>query len=420
MTTEGTPPIPTQPPTQSLVGGIYKYEWASEGVSITLERLREDSRRTVTADIRITGVPEGHIHMTRLNLLATRSRNEVARHCTSRCQRGRDWDAIIEQLCVITLDHFRTGEPIVNLGEQEPPAEPVYRLRPFVVEHEPTIIYGEGGIGKSYLAGWFAAMVDQNCNTDLCVPMAGKVLYLDFETSVDIAARRFQALTKGFGFSGTSNVIYRFCHQSLASDISEIQRIVAEHDVELVIIDSAGPACGGDPESAASAINYFTALRSLRKASITIAHRSKNGSVGPFGSVYWVNYPRMAYELKKSQDEESDEMHVALIHRKVNDGRLQRPVSFCIEWHDSGAVTVRQEEMLAVPEFVTELSIADQCAVALREHGPQTVKELAEITGLNARSIAVKISAMRGRFARVGNNQWAIMHSDRNNPIQTE
>ena len=410
MTTSDTSSIPPMaPPTLTNIGGIFNYQWEGERVQIILERLREDSRRTVAADIRITAQPEGHIHMTRLNIMSTRSRNEVARHCVSRCQMGRDWDAIIEQGCVMTHDLYREGEPIVNLGEVEPPLEPVYRLRPFIVEGEATILYGEGGIGKSMVAAMMAGLVDQNYSTDTCQPMPGKVLYLDFETTPDIAARRFQGITKGFGFSGTSNVIYRFCHQSLPADIGEIQRIVAEHSVDLIIVDSAGPACGGDPESAASAINYFTALRSLRKASITIAHRSKGGSVGPFGSVYWINYPRMAYELKKSQEEESDEMHVALIHRKVNDGRLQRPLAFCIEWHPHGAITIKAEDMAEVEEFVTELPIADQCVLAIRNQGPQTVKELAEITGLQGRSISVVLSRSRLRFRRVGNQKWDIV-----------
>ena len=406
MTSENTSARPTMPPTLPVVGGIYNYQWEQEEVQIIVERLREDSRRTVTADIRITARPEGHIHMTRLNLLTTRGRNDVARYARERCQRGRDWDAIIEQLCVMTLDHYRVGEPIINLGEVNPPTEPVYRFKPFVVDGEPTIIYGEGGIGKSYLAAYMAAMVDQNLSVDTFEAMPGKVLYLDFETRSDVAARRLQAITRGFGFGGVTNVIYRFCHQSLPAEIGEVQRICAEHNVALLIIDSAGPACGGDPETASSAIAYFTALRSLRIASITIAHRSKGGSVGPFGSVYWVNYPRLSYELKKSQEVESDIMHVALLHRKVNDGRLQQPISFRIQFHDSGAVTVASEPLEDVPDFVEELPIADQCVLALREHGPKSVKELVEITGLQSRSVSVVLSRNRTRFRRVGNQQW--------------
>ena len=117
----------------------------------------------------------------------------------------------------------------------------------------------------------------------------------------------------------------------------------------------------------------------------------------------------MAYELKKSQEEESDEMHVALIHRKVNDGRLQRPLAFCIEWHPHGAITIKAEDMAEVEEFVTELHIADQCVLAIRNQGPQTVKELAEITGLQGRSISVVLSRSRLRFRRVGNQKWDIV-----------
>ncbi len=398
----------TAPPELKVTGGIYRFHWEALGVTILMERVREDSRRTVTADIKIETNAEGHIHMARLNLLATRSRSEIARYARERSTLMRDWDAILEQACVMTLNHYRAGEEIVNLGEVTPSRDPVYRLRPWLVEGEATIIYGEGGIGKSYLAGFMAALVDQNIHSLDFAPIKGKVLYLDYETTYDIAARRFQSLTKGFGLDGTSNVLYRFCHQSLPADISEIQRIVAENDIDLIIIDSAGPACGGDPESAASAINYFTALRSLRKSSITIAHRSKSGTAGPFGSVYWVNYPRMSYELKKSQDAESDVMHVALIHRKVNDGRLQKPVSFRIQWADDNSVTVTPEALEDVPEFVSELPLREQIIQAIKNNGPMTIRQIAEETGEKPGSLSVIVSRNRDIFTKAGNDRWEV------------
>ena len=125
-----------------------------------MERLREE-RNTITAEITVKGEPEGHMHMTKLNLMTTRSRSEITKYLRERCQRNRDWDAIVEQMCMMTIQKFRAGEPVVNLGDSTPPAEPVYRLFPWVVDGEPSIIYGEGGIGKSYLAGFMAAMVDQ-------------------------------------------------------------------------------------------------------------------------------------------------------------------------------------------------------------------------------------------------------------------
>lgn len=401
-----TPPTPTKPPSQQVTGGVYKYIWKEERVQVTVERIREDSRHTPTADIRIIGQPEGHIHMTRVNLLSTQARSQVARHAAGRCTRGRDWEAIVEQLCVMTLDHWREGEPVVNLGEVNPPAEPQYRLRPILLENEATLIYGEGGIGKSYLAAYLAAQVDQGIKIGSYEPVKGRVLYLDYETNKEIAARRFQALTRGFGMGTPSTVYYRFCYQPLAADISEVQRIVAEQDIEFILVDSAGPACGGDPESASSAINYFTALRSLRKTSLTIAHRSKANSVGPFGSVYWVNYPRATYELKKSQEIGENTMHVALLHRKVNEGQIQKPVSFEFKFHPQ-AVSVKEETLDSVPDFASELPISEQIVVAIRDGGAMTAKELAEYIGQALTSVQVILSRDR-RFTRVGSSRWDV------------
>ena len=144
-----TGPMATKPPVQTVTGGVYSYSWKDEKVDVIVQRIREDSRHTPSADIRIRATPEGHIHFTRINLLSTQARNQVARHCAGRCTRGRDWDAVVEQFCVMTLDHWRQGEPVVNLGTLKPPQEPVYRLRPFLLENEATLIYGDGGIGKS-------------------------------------------------------------------------------------------------------------------------------------------------------------------------------------------------------------------------------------------------------------------------------
>ena len=228
-------------------------------------------------------------------------------------------------------------------------------------------------------------------------------------SNAEFAARRFQALARGFGFGADSNVLYRFCFQPLAADISEIQKIVAESDVDCIGVDSAGPACGGDPESASSAINYFTALRSLRRTSLTIAHRSKGGSVGPFGSVYWVNYPRATYELKKAQETGENTMHVAMIHKKVNEGQLQEPVAFKFTFH-KGAVTVVEEAIEDVPEFASELPVAEQLAMALSNSGPQSAKELAEATQLNLGSVQVILSR-DSRFQRVGNGRWDAVNN---------
>ena len=85
------------------------FRWEEEKLEVVVQRIREDSRHVPSADVRIRATPEGHIHMTRINLLSTQARSQVARHCAGRCTRGRDWDAIVEQFCFMTVDHWREG-----------------------------------------------------------------------------------------------------------------------------------------------------------------------------------------------------------------------------------------------------------------------------------------------------------------------
>ena len=97
-------------------------------------------------------------------------------------------------------------------------------------------------------------------------------------------------------------------------------------------------------------------------------------------------------------------MHVAMIHRKVNEGQLQEPIAFRFTFHKR-ALSVVEEAIEDVPEFASELPMSQQLSIALQDHGPMTAKELAEITGLNLGSIQVTLSREK-TFQRVGNNRW--------------
>ena len=398
-------PDQRQPFSMTVVGGVYRLNWEEAQVSATVERIRE-TRGVPTGEVVIKAWPEGHIHWTTLNLLSTRGRREVANFCAERGNMvQRDWSAIIEELCVAVIQRYREGEPVVRLGGVDAPAPPPWRLEALLLGGEATLVYGQGGIGKSYLAGLCAVLVDQGLTFGKLRPAKSNVLYLDYETGSSVAARRFNSLHNGFGLDESSNVFYRFCYQPVASEIAELQKLVADNDIGLVIVDSAGPACGGEPEAAAMAIAYFTALRSLKVASLTIAHRSKGvGSSGPFGSVYWVNYPRNIYELKKAQTVGDNLIHVALLHEKSNEGRLHPSVSYQFSFSDGNIVSVSSEAMEDVPEFFDNLSIISKAEVVLRDEGPMPLADLVSQIGYKGNANALSSQLSRSQKFRYGNN----------------
>ena len=147
------------------------------------------------------------------------------------------------------------------------------------------------------------------------------------------------------------------------------------------------------------AIAYFTALRSLKIATLTIAHRSKGvNSSGPFGSVYWVNYPRNVFELKKSQSVGENVIHIALIHEKANEGRLNPSASYQFSFTENNTVSVTSEAMEDVPEFFDDLSIIARAEITLRDEGPSRLAEI--ITNINYKGQAKTLSSQLSRSSK--------------------
>ena len=99
-------------------------------------------------------------------------------------------------------------------------------------------------------------------------------------------------------------------------------------------------------------------------------------------------------------------MHLALIHRKANEGKLQKPISFKFTFL-ANAVTVQEESMDDVPGFIDQLPLAEQLVAQLRDNGPLTVTELTELTNQPRASIAVTLSRDI-RFSTGGNKRWVL------------
>ena len=397
-------------------GGIYHLTFEQEQIVIRLDRLREDTKYNLSAEITIrTTVPgHSHLHQARLNLTSTSSRRTVTRFLKERLDH-LDWDQIIEMACVLVIDHYREGEPAIPISAIEVPEHVKYRLEPLMLENQNTLLYGFGGLGKSYISAYLATLIEQGYPTTGFMPEPGPVLYLDYEASKEETARRFDAIHRGLDLSGRSEVMYRFCFQPLASEIQEIQKLVVDHGIQVVVIDSAGPACGGEPESPGPTISYFTALRSLRITSLTIAHKSKTASgTGPFGSVYWTNYPRSIFEVKAAQEAGSDFFDVALVHKKANNGHIMKAFGLRFTFQsDPERVFISRQRVVDIPELEGEASVADRLTAILGKFGRMTVPQLAEETDIPAASIRSSLNRGRDkRFLKFADDAWGALTND--------
>lgn len=99
--------------------GVYSLAWSDEKIHICIDRL-DDRKHITTAEVTVRyRAPEStdyeHLHQARLNLTSTRERAALAKYLQDRVTE-LDWEAVLEQACVKTLQRHREGEPVQMVG----------------------------------------------------------------------------------------------------------------------------------------------------------------------------------------------------------------------------------------------------------------------------------------------------------------
>lgn len=399
--------------------GIYELVWDQEQVAIRIDRLHENSGSSVTGEILVKTLLPGtppHLHQARLNLTSTQARRTVVKHLGERLP-DPDWATIIEQACVLVLQSYREGEPVIAVSDVPDRSRPRHRLGPLLVEGHPNMIFGAGGIGKSLLAQYFAVLVSTGHQHNGLSPIPGNVLFLDYETSPEELKERVVAIEAGLGETGFSNVQYRFCVQPIANDIELIQRIVSEKEIEFVVVDSMGPACGADPSDPAAVIGYFSALRSLRVTTLTLDHVAKNAATPtPYGSVYKTNLCRSVFELRKDQEPGEDTMRLGLFHRKANFGKLIPPMGLVANFTPD-TIAFSTCPVRDIPALAEGMSIKERIRNLLVDAGTLTVGEIAEELDKPADTIRKIVNRYKGNvFTRTTDGpdaRWAALSKEK-------
>lgn len=370
--------------------------WAYWGIHALLSRFHESRTKDLTAEVKIKNGTGRIVTQGRLNLLSPRSRQEWVSRC-AKLQTGPDWDTILEWITTRGLQYYRHHEPIIALsGEYD--ARPIpWRLNPLVAEEEPTILFGPGGSGKSYLALLGAMLVQRGSQWADLAGVQGHALYLDWESSESRLQARTARLTRGVSFQGASHVQYRHCLLPLADDLTAIKQAIRDYQISLLVVDSLGLAAGGDLVSPDVAIRFFRALRQCHCASLIIAHVAKHAEEKTvYGSVFFHNLARSVWEVIKAQETDDGSLTLSLQHRKANEDRLRDPLGFRFLFSEQ-AISCESVSVETVPEFQTQAPLKIQIENWLLE-GPKTAKQVSECMGKPVITIRSVLNRHRGRL----------------------
>jgi hypothetical protein len=305
----------------------------------------------------------------------------------------------------------------VDLSMNDAVVPVTWLLRPLLLQNQPTMIFADGGTGKSYVSLLVSMLVGFPWVDN---PFGWKTpdnpvtsLYLDWETDENTTKYRLQRICRGMD-QPKPPLEYRHCSRSFIMDLAAIQRHVLESKAGLVIVDSLGMACGGDLKEQTSATTFFQALRELQVSALLLTHVSKDEmrkTKTAFGSVYFQNHARSVWEMSGMVSRDGEDhatINVGLFQRKHNEMALSKPLALGIEFNNLLDTTVfRSADLADLPDLRDKLTLKDQIRELLKS-GAKSVTDLADETGKKEDAIRMTLNRYKTTFTRV-DNDWGLL-----------
>jgi hypothetical protein len=362
----GLPPLSDcmQKVFQRLDEGRYRFVLDNVGVEFTVDRLRRRfdelvGELTVCCDLPGARTNGNHVlSVADFNLSSVRAREERARYLAKRAQtKDIDWTGLLEEFVRRVQMAERTGLPAVSLRSlSRPTPDDTIEIDGLpLIDRHPTILFGDGGTGKSYLALYLAGRLSER---------GIRTVIFDWELAGDDHRDRLERL---FG-PDMPDVKYVRCSRPLVHEVDRLRRITRDEEIGYAFYDSVAFACDGPPEAAEVAGRYFQAVRQVGPGSLHLAHvsRAEGADQKPFGSTFWHNGARSTWNVKLADTlPGANQIAIGLYHRKANLGGLRPAVGFQIIFEAERTVFHRVQ-VADVADLAGHLSIRQRMAHLLR------------------------------------------------------
>jgi RecA-family ATPase len=221
--------------------------------------------------------------------------------------------------------------------EMEEPAPREWLVENFIPDRWPTLLYGDGGAGKTTLVthlalhiaigrDWFGRRTKQT-----------NVLIVDAELDEIEAARRVWPLARGMSLDAPPQGVYYWRLPKALSDedvLDHLYGLIVKHKIGFVVVDSLTIATHmSDQNVSGDLLKLVFALQKWGVPFKFIDHHAKSAlnndpeSTSPYGSVYKRNAVR-AMTYMQTGAKGSARLHC----RKSNFGPKWEPFSIAAEW----------------------------------------------------------------------------------------
>jgi hypothetical protein len=368
----------------SIVAGLYRVAFPSHRVILEFDRLT-DARGGVTGELTVILGGTVLLGSTHIGLKSDSARDRISKTLDALTGRGTiPWKRLLGVACTAVLNAHRRGTPIITLEPDDHTSSHVpFILNPLVYRGHQTLAFAPGGSCKSYLAFYFALLACHGRSQTGIGAVKTPVLYLDWELDADTVTGRLKAIQTGHPDLGLVRPFYRRCEYPLHQDVHQIAAHVARLGVQLLIIDSAAMACGGDLTSPDSAIKLQRALRTIGCASLVLAHVPKSVQEGQetsaYGTVFFRELARNVWEFQRTKD--TKPVRVALHQKKNNFGPALPPLGFELSFSQE-TVNIESYDPTDEPECEDKVPVVSRIRNLLDDGIHRDSQEIAEILGL--------------------------------------
>lgn len=423
-------PSPDDRPTYEQVGMGYVAHFPLHHVTMKLSRIRHRGGDT-TGRLTVTH-GDRHLQTARFNLDAPQTRDQWAKACERKTSLGYDvWrDDIFEEFCVHILDMLDGTEEftVINLEAPDEAADEVMTMYPILWRHGATCIFGEGGSGKSTVAGLVVMALATGEQT---IPgweplRVGNVGLLDWEDNKGEWIRQFRAIARGSKLKNKPKLHYKHMVGCLADQIDEIAAWADENKLVAVIVDSVESASLSDGDDYNQRVErMYGSLSYLDCPALCIDHPAgefvgddKKPAYKPIGGIRKRDRVRAMYRLDSAPLDGGREREIVLTDTKRNRRIEQKPVTLVLHFEDvdeygiarSVSCTTRSTPQ-AQENQSRALTMEDNIAIFLKKQGqPMRVVDIAEGMGRSKQDVSTPLSRGAGRrFIQLEDKRWALL-----------
>jgi hypothetical protein len=307
---------------------------------------------------------------------------------------------------------------VVWLNEQPEPGPRDFIIEGWIPANFVTSLYGDGGLGKSYLALMLASYIARGLDWNGRKVKQMKVLYIDAELDAEEVTRRAYEVARGMGYEQPALMGYLGLEgRSIVDPVVQagITALVKEQGFNIILLDSLTMATyTADAKSSSDMIAAVKFLEGLC-TSLVIDHirgtpSDANQSLySEFGSAFKRFTLRSSIQVVKALGG-----GLALIHKKANFGPKQDNVNVVMSFEGNAVnfryVAVSDEAMAGIE---SNLPAVEQTFTALAGCGAagEDTDVLAASLGLTEKTVRNHMTALKkaGRVEPKGGKRWVAL-----------